>query len=534
MRLPYPVRAGLSTRHHLAHTMQCGPEVAFAQTGKSVMNRSTVVIGLSLVTSSLAVFAERDAAACGGCFQPPTQTASDITDERMLLAASTTQSTLYDQIRYAGSPTSFAWVLPIHGTVDVGLSADVLFDSIDALTATQIVSPAPNCPPPPDCGDVPAGDFSNAGADASVAPGAVTVTKAENVGPYATVQLHSTDSSALDNWLAQNGFDIPADVVPVINEYVAEGFDFLAMKLLPDQGVSAMRPVRVTTQGASLSLPLRMAAVGTGTTVGITIWVVSDGRYEPQNFPFFHIEDSALIWDFSANLSNYTTLRAQNEAALGGKGWEIESSIALNQQLITGVILSGGQYYGANPFGGGAASTPSDPSLDYLAVGDPNAGADAGGYQSAEDVRTADIAALFAGLSGSNVRVTRMRSDISHAAMTKDFVLQASADQSEVSNVRNVTRSVNLVCPTYSACPSGSASGSSGGSSSETPVAADNPSGARYATGHGPGGMSDGNGGGGCAASAQSSEGAAANLGALAGLLGLALVRLVRTRRPST
>src|SRR5580704_3641388 len=338
------------------------------------MNRTTIVIGLSLTTSALAVLAERDAAACGGCFHPPTQTASDITDERMLLAASTSQSTLYDQIEYSGNPTSFAWVLPIHGTVDVGLSADVLFDSIDALTATQIVPPVPNCPPPPNCGGGSSsggafGASANAGAEAPT----VTVTKAENVGPYATVQLHSTDSSALANWLAQHGFNIPADVVPVINEYVTEGFDFLAMKLLPNQGVQAMRPVRVTTQGASLSLPLRMAAVGTGTTVGITIWVVSDGRYEPQNFPFFHIDDGQLVWDFSTNLSNYTTLRAQNESALGGKGWEIESSLSLNQQLITSVILSGGQYYGS--FGGPSVGAPADATQDYLANGSPDAGA---------------------------------------------------------------------------------------------------------------------------------------------------------------
>ena len=34
------------------------------------------------------------------------------------------------------------------------------------------------------------------------------------------------------------------------------------------------------------------------------------------------------------------------------------------------------------------------------------------------------------------VRITRMRSDIAHTAMTVDFVLQASADQSELSNLR--------------------------------------------------------------------------------------------------
>ncbi len=518
------------------------------------MNRTTLVIGLSLTTSGLAVFASRDAAACGGCFHPPTQTATDITDERMLLSASTTQSTLYDQIQYAGSPTSFAWVLPIHGTVDVGLSADVLFDSIDALTATQIVAPPTNCPPPPNCGNF--GNFGGASAPTAAADDAgaaavVTVTKAENVGPYATVQLHSTDSSALDNWLAQNGFNIPADVVTVINQYVTEGFDFLAMKLLPNQGVQAMRPVRVTTQGGSLSLPLRMAAVGTGVTVGITIWVVSDGRYEPQNFPFFHIEDSALVWDFKTNSSNYTTLRAQNEAALGGKGWEMESSLSLNQQVITGVILSGGQYYGS---GGFPQGPPADATEDYLPVGSADGGTDAAPYQSAEDVRTADIAALFAGIPGSNVRVTRMRSDISHAAMTQDFVLQASSDQSELSNVRNVTQSVNLVCPTYSACsPTNNGGGSNGspgasgfasesdGAASEAPDATGSSSGSSSGTNPGGpnaeqnGGVTIGNGaGGGCVAASQSSGGATASFGAVASMLGLTVLRVIRRRRRSS
>ncbi|HEV3189948.1 MAG TPA: DUF2330 domain-containing protein, partial [Polyangiaceae bacterium] len=433
------------------------------------MHRSLLVLGISVATS-LAFALERDAAACGGCFvppKPPTQAASDITDERMLLSVSTQQSTLYDQIRYTGNPASFAWVLPIYGTVDVGLSADVLFDSMDVLTETQIVAPFPNCPPPPNCGVAFGASPSNAtsGAGAGAAP-PVVVTKAENVGPYATVQLHSTDSSALENWLAQNGFVIPADVMPLIAQYVTEGADFLAMKLLPGQGVQSMRPVRVTTPGAGLSLPLRMASIGTGAVVGITIWVVADGRYEPQNFPFFHIDDSELVWDYKTSSSNYTTLRVVNDAKFHNKGWEIESSLNLNQQLITSVILSGGQYFGGGRgFGGGiAAAPPADPSADYLPQGSADAGADGGKFLTAEEVRTADIKALFAGLSGPNVRVTRIRSDIAHTAMTADLVFQASADQSEVSNVRNVTKTVNLVCPTYPPCPPGFSGTNFGGS----------------------------------------------------------------------
>jgi uncharacterized protein DUF2330 len=467
------------------------------------MTRKSLILGLSIATSALALAPERDAAACGGCFHPPTQTVSDITDERMLLAVSTLQSTLYDQLEYTGSPNNFAWVLPIRGTVDVGLSADVLFDSFDALTQTQINPPVPNCPAP-SCAFAPQAAATNAGTGGGADLSPVTVLKQENVGPYSTVQLHSTDSSALANWLTQNGYNLSADVAPIIAEYITEGFDFLAMKLLPNQGVQAMRPVRVTTPGASLSLPLRMAAVGTGSEVGITIWVVADGRYEPQNFPFFHIDDSALVWDFSTSQSNYTTLRLQDEANLKGKGWEIESSITLNEQTITGVILSGGQYYGGGGLGGGVAA-PADPSLDYLPVGDPDGGAEGGVTQTAEDVRTADVNALFAGLTGPNVRVTRIRSDILHAAMTADFILQASADQSELSNVRNVTQSVNLTCPIYNGCAQVGL-----GTPAQAQASVDS---------HG-----------GCSATLTPARGRAAPFGAIAGMLALMAARWIRAR----
>ena len=46
----------------------------------------------------------------------------------------------------------------------------------------------------------------------------------------------------------------------------------------------------------------------------------ADGRWEPQNFPFFQIKDSELSWDWNTDSSNYETLRLSKEAALKGKG----------------------------------------------------------------------------------------------------------------------------------------------------------------------------------------------------------------------
>jgi hypothetical protein len=484
------------------------------------MHRSTLVVGLAGAMSLAGVVVAKDASACGGCFRPPAQTDTDITDERMLLSVSPTQTTLYDQIQYSGNPSSFAWVLPIHGTVSVGLSADVLFASVDTLTATTILQPLSDCPAPAcasghgqttgpgECAGGACGTPNNNGGG-----GGVVVTKQQNVGPYATVQLKSTSPTALDAWLTTNGFDIPADVQTILAAYVAEGFDFLAMKLLPGQGVQAMRPVRVSMPGASLSLPLRMAAIGTGATVGITIWVVSDGRYIPQNFPFFHIEDSELVWDWATGSSNYTTLRSQHEAAFNGKGWELESSLSIAQQTLSGVIQSGGVYYG-NAGGGGAVNVPppADASQDYL----PGTAAD-GTMETAEQVRADDITALFAGMSPPNVRITRMRSDISHASMTTDFVLAAAMDQSELSNVRNVTQQVNVQCPIY-------------GGSDCTLIGYGSPGQAQSAMDQSPPGGSPRGGSFACNATPAEPFGGQVGLGAAVAMIGLAVTRARRRR----
>ena len=477
------------------------------------MKRLALSAAVATATGLALLTWQRPAVACGGCFHPTGEVASDITDERMLLSVSPTQTTLYDQIRYSGDPGEFAWVLPIHGVVEVGLSADVLFASMDQLTATQILQPASSCPPPPDCGEdgddsAPTrGSFADGGAS-----GGVNVIKQENVGPYATVQLSATDPAALEQWLADNGYALPDDVKPTIAQYVNEHFDFLAMKLLPNQGVQAMRPVRITSPGAGLSMPLRMAAVGTGVSVGITIWVVSDGRYEPQNYPFFRIDDSELIWDFATSLSNYTTLRAAKAAQLEGKGWELESSLALNQQTISSLILSGGV---SNGFGGGGGFV-SNAADDYLEVPPADGGTDASTPRTAEEVRTDDLAALFAGMTGPNVRVTRLRSDISHAAMTSDFVLQASADQSELTNVRVVAQSIHETCTVYDSCSS-----SHPGTVEEAKAAA------ALRGDDGTGGV----GGGGCITSPVQRNRTDLGVELGAGVVGLALSRVVRRRR---
>ncbi len=429
--------------------------------------RGSWLLGIVAVGTLLAA-GERSAEACGGCFHddpPPGPTPrppSVVTDHRMIVSLSKEQTTLYDELRYSGSPESFAGVLPIAGAATIGISSDGLFATLDAMTQVEVVPPPSNCPTPPQScyqqyGE---GDMAPSASAGASGGGGVTVTAQQTIGPYETVQLHATDgSNALPDWLTSHGYTIPDDIKPVIAAYVAEHFDFLALKLVPGTGIQAMRPVRVTTQGASVALPLRMIQAGTGANVGIVLWTVAEGRYEPQNFPSFSIKADDLVWDWTAGASNLASLRNDRMAALGGRGWEIESSVGFKTADIPGYVTNGycppSQYqgggYNGGPGGGtaaGAAYACSGPQNDY----DPEDGGPDGASLTKQQVQTEDLTTLLSGI-GADVRITRIRSSLAHTALDQDLVLQASADQSELPSVRQVTKELNQpMCSVYQGC----------------------------------------------------------------------------------
>lgn len=393
----------------------------------------------TLLLGAAALAYAPDASACGGCFPPPPppgQSQSIVTDHRMVLSVSRSQTTLYDQIQFQGDPSEFAWVLPISGTVEVGLSSDTVFNTLHTVTQSTVVEPPRNCPPPPVCNRGSSSGSSDAresapsagsAADAGASP--VDVLKREVVGPYATVQIASADPNALNDWLTQNGYQVPQDIQPVIAKYVTEKFNFLALKLRPGAGVNSMRPVRVTSQGGSATLPLRMVAAGTGAQVGVALWVIGEGRYEPQNFPTFQITSDDLTWNWDTGTSDFKDLRAARAAALGGRGWEVESSIPVNAGQFRNWII------GADRQG----TTPS-----YVPQTDDQGRV----VKTADQVREADLEALFGTMQST--RVTRVRSDLSRAALDVDLVVHAPPGQEALPNTRQPKKEIGQpLCPVY-------------------------------------------------------------------------------------
>jgi MYXO-CTERM domain-containing protein len=379
----------------------------------------------------------RDASACGGCFVPPDAN-TQVTGHRMVLSVSPTATTLWDQITYSGAPESFAWVLPTKGVVDVGISSDLLFNTLAYLTDPAIVPPYLNCPFSCDY----YGGFDGEGSAASGAGGAsgggVTVIAEQVVGPYETVQLSASDPAALETWLTDHGYNLPPDVAPVVDQYVNEGFNFLALKLVPGQGIDSMKPVRITTPGATPVLPLRMVAAGTGPITPITLWVVGEGRYEPSNFAPFVIRVDDVVWNWDTSESNYAQLKQQGLAANGGHTWLIESAEPTSQFNISGLIM---------------------PVVDNLpsqsGYGDAN-----GMGASAEAM--ADLDALYGAIDAGSTWLTRMHGELPRAALGADLQVAASLDQTSVPHVYYVTKTTGTE-PTCPADPCASGSSGTGG-----------------------------------------------------------------------
>lgn len=448
-------------------------------------------LGVTLLALGLAATLRPERAeACGGCFHPPEppmqqmQTLQTVTDHRMVLSVSPTQTTLWDQFSYSGDPSEFSWILPIHGgpEVQVELAQDDFLSMLDSLTAptfTLPLTPSRNCPTcffPPSASGPSIGCGAGAslggtafnGADASSGRSAdggtgVTVYRQQTVGPYEVVVLSGTDGSALSNWLTTHGFVVPPSMQPTLDYYVSLHTDFVALRLQPGLGETRMSPVRVTSPGAQPFLPLRMVAAGVSDKVGLTLVVVSSSRMEAMNFPNTEVDSANLTYDFSTGNSDSalaTSFRNAESAAArpySGRAWLTESSVSVNSSALQ---QQASQLDFSRPDGGvradaGLRPDAAPPRLDASADGS----LDAAPSDAASDAEVAeasapatavgDLTVALRGLSSSTLVLTRLHASLTPAQLDSDLQLRAST---RGDRARAYTFGHLLRVPTPNAC----------------------------------------------------------------------------------
>lgn len=452
-------------------------------------------VGWALAIAMAFTATPRAAEACGGCFTQ-TQTAGGETDgtlvtgHRMVMSISQTQSVLWDQFEYSGDPEEFSWVLPVKPGTVIELASDAWLDVLDGATQPTVGSKTVQCSVGGGgnmgggssgfgCGSSDdAGAYGGPGYDEGQ-PGEadpVTIVSQETVGPYETVTLSTEQPGVLQDWLVSHGYAIPDDVAPIIDQYVSEGFDFVALRLIPGVGVSQMSPVRVVMPGAVLTLPLRLVAAGTGAKTALSLFVIAEGIYQAQNFDNAVVDPSAIIWDYATASSNYSLLRQQALAGAGGETWL--RTYSLPNTLFEPIRDEATEQPGDDVDYGSGSTTIATAFLARALSGQPTSAIGAcrealteaaaygltvvepcdeeGNCRALEphevavgelpcDPAADDLLTALTGMNLGDVWITRLDAELPRSGLDRDLVLQArSAD--EVNSRMLAAQSLNSPC----------------------------------------------------------------------------------------
>jgi len=121
--------------------------------------------------------------------------------------------------------------------------------------------------------------------------GAQVVIEAQfQVGEYEIVILSANDSSALDTWLRDNGYNIPDGAEPILRPYVEEGMKFFVAKVDIEEvafedGQAMLSPLRFHYDSEDFRLPVRLGLLNSSGKQDLIVHILAENqRYEVANY----------------------------------------------------------------------------------------------------------------------------------------------------------------------------------------------------------------------------------------------------------
>ncbi len=256
---------------------------------------------LALVVLPSFALAPRAARACGGFFCSGQQI--DQTGERVLFVIDEESGRVqaHIQIQFQGDANDFSWVVPVTVVPEFSAGSDDVFASLLGSTMPRFVREERY---DDDCGyggdadsDTDGDTDTDTGTSTGTGSGArdeVTVLAAGVAGPYETIVVDGTDPEALQDWLVENGFDVPDSSLPIIASYIEQGFYFAGLKLQKGQEAGDLRPIVLDMASDEACLPIRLTAIAATSDMPITIWVLANGQAVSTNYPEVWMNDLYL------------------------------------------------------------------------------------------------------------------------------------------------------------------------------------------------------------------------------------------------
>ena len=161
----------------------------------------------------------------------------------------------------------------------------------------------------------------------------MTVIAQQTVGDYQTVTFSASNAAAATQWLETNGFIVNSTTSIYMESYIQADMVFVAAKLVPGAGVSAIKPLRMHYRAAYPSIPLILTAVAAQPHLTVTAFVFANQAFRPMGDPVVTIASDRLARDLSGRL-NYPMVLARAVDDAGGNGFAIEYRGTSNPSTI--------------------------------------------------------------------------------------------------------------------------------------------------------------------------------------------------------
>ncbi len=271
------------------------------------------------------------AQACGGtfCDAGPQSMPVDQTGENILFVIEEGTVEAHIQIQYTGNPEQFAWIVPVMTTPEVSVGSDQLFQNLlDATVPTFVLNQRTEG----DCGGGGGGgglgcsatsvelaaDGSYSDDDLPGNEGEPDVLQRDIAGAYEYAVLEGGTVDGIATWLDDNGFARDDEAPAILQEYLDEGFMFIAFKLEAGTTLQEIQPVVVRYEGTEPCVPIRLTRIAAAEDMGIRAFFLGHERVVPTNYRHVELNPLKIDWlGLGANYQEVLTLAVDEEGADG-------------------------------------------------------------------------------------------------------------------------------------------------------------------------------------------------------------------------
>lgn len=233
---------------------------------------------LAVMISMTLVFAAKPVEACGCGVYLPLEGEASVSEEHVLIRWDGQTEDIVMTLGVLGSSREAAVIFPVPTRATVKLADGKVFDALQELTK-PVDRYIPAIIP-----------FGGAGAP----PSAVSLLERQTIGPFDVSTLAATDANALGGWLTANGYNLPPEIISVLEPYVAQNWYYIAVRLSPGAGenelTGALDPLWITFAYDQIVYPMRPSALARD-TLTVFMYVLADHRVQtPQSFGYQDVQ----------------------------------------------------------------------------------------------------------------------------------------------------------------------------------------------------------------------------------------------------